>query len=112
MQRTYQGLIRGLNAANQIEIRVDGGAAQTLSADATSQTLSGLSDGTHTVNVTVVDRAGNAVSSTVSFRTDTSIMSPSGPLGIFGPTSIILLVVAAIIAAILIVRRRRRPKAP
>ena len=97
---------------DHIEIRVDGGAAQTLSADATSQTLSGLSDGTHTVNVTVVDRAGNAVSSTVSFRTDTSILSPSGPLGIFGPTSIILLVVAAIIAAILIVRRRRRPKAP
>ena len=97
---------------DHIEIRVDGGAAQTLSADATSQTLSGLSDGTHTVNVTVVDRAGNAVSSTVPFRTDTSILSPSGPLGIFGPTSIILLVVAAIIAAILIVRRRRRPKAP
>src|SRR5947208_5150291 len=94
------------------EIRPAGGSAQTLSSGATSYTLNGLSDGTHTVNVTVVDKAGHSSSNSVSFRVDTSFVSPSGPYGIVGLTSIIVLVVVALLAALLIIRRRRRPRAP
>src|SRR5205807_1839726 len=97
---------------DHIEIRLDGGSAQTLSSAATSYTLSGLSDGTHIVNVTVVDTAGHSSSKSVSFRVDTSFVSPSGPYGIVGLTSIIVLVVVALLAALLIIRRRRRPRAP
>src|SRR5256886_2716676 len=97
---------------DHIEVRVDGGTAQTLSSGATSDALSGLSDGTHTVNVTVVDKAGHSSSKSVSFRVDTSFVSPSGPYGIAGLTSIILLIVVVLVAALLIVRRRRRPRAP
>src|SRR5439155_25987 len=80
---------------DHVEIRLDGGSAQTLSSGATSYTLNGLSDGTHTVNVTVVDKAGHSSSNSVSFRVDTSFVSPSGPYGIVGLTSIIVLVVVA-----------------
>ncbi len=97
---------------DHVEIRLDGGSAQTLSSGATSYTLNGLSDGTHTVNVTVVDKAGHSTSKSVSFRVDTSFVSPSGPYGIVGLTSIIVLVVVALLAALLIIRRRRRPRAP
>src|SRR5437879_3578833 len=97
---------------DHVEIRVDGGTAQTLSAGATTYALSGLSDGTHTVNVTVVDKAGHSSSKSVTFRVDTSFVSPSGPYGIVGLTSIIVLVVVALLAALLIIRRRRRPRAP
>ncbi|TLZ94836.1 MAG: hypothetical protein E6K04_01060, partial [Methanobacteriota archaeon] len=97
---------------DHIEVRVDGGSAQTLSSGATSDALSGLSDGTHTVNVTVLDKAGHSSSKSVSFRVDTSFVSPSGPYGIAGLTSIILLIVVVLVAALLIVRRRRRPRAP
>src|SRR2546427_1838358 len=97
---------------DHIEVRVDGGTAQTLSSGATSDALSGLSDGTHTVNVTVVDKAGHSSSKSVSFWVDTSFVSPSGPYGIAGLTSIILLIVVVLVAALLIVRRRRRPRAP
>src|SRR5205823_4784252 len=57
---------------DHVEIRVDGGTAQTLFAGATTYALNGLSDGTHTVNVTVVDKAGHSSSKSVSFRVDTS----------------------------------------
>ena len=97
---------------DHIEVRVDGGSAQTLSSGATSDALSGLSDGTHTVNVTVLDKAGHSSSKSVSFRVDTSFVSPSGPYGIAGLTSIMLLIVVVLVAALLIVRRRRRPRAP
>src|SRR5436853_1168830 len=97
---------------DHVEIRLDGGSAQTLSSGATSYTLNGLSDGTHTVNVTVVDKAGHSSSKSVSFRVDTSFVSPSGPYGIVGLTSIIVLIVVALLAALLILRRRRRPRAP
>src|SRR5207302_1718751 len=97
---------------DHIEIRLDGGSAQTLSSGATSDTLNGLSDGTHTVNVTVVDKAGHSSAKSVSFRVDTSLVSPSGPYGIAGLTSIMVLIVVVLVAALLIVRRRRRPRAP
>ncbi len=97
---------------DHVEIRVDGGTAQTVSAGATTYALSGLSDGTHTVNVTVVDKAGHSSSKSVSFRVDTSFVSPSGPYGILGLSSIIVLIVVALLAVLLILRRRRRPRAP
>src|SRR5207249_2750315 len=89
---------------DHVEIRVDGGTAQTVSAGATTYALSGLSDGTHTVNVTVVDKAGHSSSKSVTFRVDTSFVSPSGPYGIVGLTSIIVLIVVALLAVLLILR--------
>ena len=94
-----------------IDVSVDRGTPQTLSATATNLALSGLSDGEHTVTITVVDRAGNSVIRTVTFRVDTSFFSPSGPYGSLGIIGVSLIVIAAIIAAIVILRKRR-PEEP
>ena len=96
---------------DHIDVSVDRGTPQTLSATATNLALSGLSDGEHTVTITVVDRAGNSVTRTVTFRVDTSFFSPSGPYGSFGIIGVSLIVIAAIIAAIVILRKRR-PEEP
>ena len=96
---------------DHIDVSVDGGTPQTLSATATNLALSGLSDGEHTVTITVVDRAGNSMTRTVTFRVDTSFFSPSGPYGSLGIIGVSLIVIAAIIAAIVILRKRR-PEEP
>src|SRR2546422_357105 len=97
---------------DHITISVDGGAATTLSASATSQTLTGLADGAHTVTVTVVDRAGNSETATRTFHVDTSPFSPSGPYGSTVLISLVLVLVVAAAAAILFLRRRRGGRPP
>lgn len=97
---------------DHITISVDGGAATTLSASATSQTLTGLADGAHTVTVTVVDRAGNSETATRTFHVDTSLFSPAGPYGSTVLISLVLVLVVAAAAAILFLRRRRGGRPP
>src|SRR5207247_8572133 len=87
---------------DHVEIRVDGGTAQTVSAGATTYALSGLSDGTHTVNVTVVDKAGHSRSKSVSCRVDTSFVSPSGPYGMLGLSAVLFLTVIGVLAVLLL----------
>lgn len=51
-------------------IKRDSGTWTTLSASSTSYTFGTLSQGSHTVTVRAVDRAGNYVDATVTFRVD------------------------------------------
>ena len=97
---------------DHIELSVDGGSPQTLSASATSQTLTGLSDGSHTVTITVVDRAGNTATTSVTFRVDTGFFSPSGPYGYAGIGAAVFAVVVVVILALLFLRRRRGAMPP
>lgn len=93
---------------DRIEVSVDGAPVQTLEAGTTSLALAGLSDGEHSVEVTVVDRAGNSVSRTVAFRVDTSFFSPSGPLGPYGLIGIVIATVALLGVGLALWRIRRR----
>jgi PKD repeat protein len=53
-------------------IRSDGGTWTTLSASTTSYTMSTMTQGSHTVTVRAVDKAGNYRDASVSFRVDTT----------------------------------------
>ena len=91
---------------------LDGGPPQSFSATTTSFVLSGLTDGSHTVTVLSYDRAGNSATSTVSFRVDTAVLSPSGPYGSAVILGIVAAVVVAALAAIFLMRRRKRAPPP
>ena len=92
---------------DHITISLDGGAATDFPAATSSLTFSNLRDGTHTTRVQAVDRAGNVATSSVTFRVDTGILSPSGPYGSSLLVGVDLAILAAIgIVAILVLRRR------
>ncbi len=55
-----------------VRVSVDGGAAQTFVGAAGTMNMSLPSQGAHTVNVTAVDRAGNAVTVPIPFHYDTT----------------------------------------
>ena len=61
-------------------ITVDGGTPIRLASTVSSRSINGLTDGVHTVKVTAVDRAGNAISRQISFTVDTE-----GPLVMITP---------------------------
>lgn len=68
---------------DHFEVRVDRDAEIMLPADARSHTVTGLSDGSHTIEITVFDRAGYSESDSVTFVVDTvppvvTIVSPMG----------------------------------
>lgn len=93
----------------QVEIAVDGGSPQVLPGDATEATISNLSDGPHTVTVTVHDNAGNFATDSSTFRVDTAVLSPTGPYGALLIIAIILAAAAGGVLAFLLIRRRRPP---
>jgi hypothetical protein len=97
-----------ISQVDRIEIRVDGGTPQTLPAGTTSLALSGLSDGEHTVTIIVFDPAGNSASESVTFRVDTSLFSPSGPIGFLGIVGILVGIFAVVGAGLVIWRMRGR----
>ena len=80
-----------------------------LSTDKSSHRLDGVPDGTHTLTITAFDKVGNAQSASVDFRVDTNYLSPSGPLGMLGPGSVIIAIAAAI-AGLFVLRSRRRAR--
>ena len=92
-----------------VQISVDGGAYRDLGT-ATTETLTGLSDGSHTVSLKVKDVAGNVQTSSVTFTVSTA--STGGlalePLLIGGV--VVVIVVVAVVAAMLM--RRRGGKGP
>ena len=100
------------SGVDHIELRIDGGSPQTLSASTTSQSLTGLSDGSHTVTITVVDRAGNTATASVTFRVDTGFFSPSGPYGYAGIGAVLFALIAVVVLAVLFLRRRRGAMPP
>jgi len=76
---------------DHIEVRLDGGLPMNLPPSSTSASLTNLSDGSHTIEVTAVDRLGNTGSQSVVVRVDTtapvlSIRSPQ-PNGIVTTSS-------------------------
>src|SRR5207302_537942 len=77
---------------DHFDLSLDGGAPVTLDANVTSYTVSGLSDGNHTVQVTAVDGAGNAASASVSVIVDTTppVLSITYPTAgtVFGSTTV------------------------
>jgi len=97
---------------DHFDVSLDGGSPQSFSATTTSFVLSGLADGSHTVTVLAYDRAGNSAMSTVSFRVDTAVLSPSGPYGSAVILGIVAAVVVAALAAIFLMRRRKRAPPP
>ncbi len=97
---------------DHFEVRVDGGPRIFISGGGTGVHLTGLADGTHTITITGVDRAGNAGSVTVTIRVDTNLLSPTGPYG-FAPSVLLVggimgLGAAAAAGVYFLVRRLRR----
>lgn len=97
---------------DRAEVSVDGGAAQRVSGTETAYTAEGLADGSHTITLIVYDRAGNSASSSVTFRVDTAIFSPSGPYGIAPLAGSIVSVIVAIVASSVALLRHRRKQPP
>ena len=98
-----------LSGIGRVEVVVDGGRRQILSGDATEISLTGLSDGVHTVTITVYDGAGNSATASTTFRVDTAVFSPTGPYGVLAIAGAAAAVAAGAIVAFLVIRRRRRP---
>ncbi len=96
------------SGVDHVEIRIDGGPATVIGSAATSHTITGLSDGPHTVEVTVFDRAGNLETVTVTFRVDTSFLSPFGPYGITGIVTLSIVLAVSIVAFVAFWRRKGR----
>ena len=94
------------SAVGAIELSIDGAPYQMYGGTQSNITLSGLSDGPHSLLVRVSDLAGNKVVSELSFVVDTNPLSPQGP---YGPALLIaLVIVVALVAGLVILRFRRR----
>jgi len=74
------------------EVRVDSGSWSNMGTE-TSRTLTGLSDGTHTVEVRATDRAGNVKQATVSFTVNTSLISPVMIAAVIAGVAVVVIVV-------------------
>jgi len=96
----------------RVEIVVDDASAIVLSGQTSSYTVTGAVDGTHTIVVRVVDRAGNAQQSSISVRVDTAVLSPSGPYGIAPLGGLSISVIVGVLSVMLVMRRRKRAPPP
>src|SRR5437867_4766481 len=95
------------SASDHYEVRVDGGTFESVGNER-SVSLQ-LVDGSHTIVIRAIDRAGNEASTVVTVRVDTSPLSASGPYGVTLDYAIILAVSAVSIAVAFVgIRRRRR----
>jgi len=92
----------------RIEIVLDGGAPVLLGGGASSYTIAGLTDGTHTIVVRAIDRAGNVQQSSITVHVNTAVLSPSGPYGVAPLGGLSIVVIVAVLSAILVMRRRKR----
>ena len=72
-------------------------------------TFAAVSDGTHVVRVTAVDKAGNAEVVGLTVTVETSVVSPRGPYGVIPDMALIGIVLLAAVAFVF-VRRRRKAK--
>ncbi len=96
---------------DSFSISVDGGSPTILTSPMTSVTLTNLADGTHTVTIQAVDRAGNVATSMTTFRVDTGVFSPSGPYGL-AVLAAALASAAAVAAGVVFMVRRRGARPP
>lgn len=91
------------------EVRLDDGMP-FVTATSSSLLLAEVPDGMHTLTVSAFDRAGNEATVAVTFRVDTNVLSPTGPLGA-GPL-VALLAAAGVAGAVLLFYLRRRGRPP
>jgi hypothetical protein len=96
-----------MSGIDHYEVKIDGGGFAGTGLPQQKE-FSNLGDGTHTITVKAVDRAGNSWEETISFMTDTNPLSPTGPAG--GLLLYLLIIVAAIIVALALLLWRRRKK--
>src|SRR5207247_5012279 len=80
------------NGLARIKVYLDGGAPITLGANATSTTLTGVSDGSHNIRVQAIDLAGSTASDSVDVTVDTAAptasLSAPTPSQLFGTSSV------------------------
>src|SRR6266566_217224 len=80
------------NGLARIEVSLDGGAPIPLGANVTSTTLTGVSDGPHTIRVQAFDLAGSSASDSVAVTVDTTAptasLSAPTPGQVFGTSSV------------------------
>lgn len=75
-------------------------------------TITGLSDGEHTLVVTVTDRAGHETTVTLEFEVETSLFALDGPAGPWIVVGMLVAIIAVIaVAAVLLFRRMKAPPA-
>jgi hypothetical protein len=93
------------SAVGAIELSIDGAPYQMYGASQSNITLSGLSDGRHSLLVRVTDLAGNVIVSESNFVVDTNPLSPQGP---YGPALLIAMAIVVVaVAGVLVLRFRR-----
>jgi parallel beta-helix repeat protein len=92
-----------------MEYSLDGGSFIKVMNE--SITLLNLTDGTHTIKLRATDGAGNIATENLTFKVDTNILSPSGPMGAL-PLILIIAAIAAVIVAIVLVMRWKKKIAP
>jgi len=91
--------------------RLDNGSTVYVGTEASVMFVE-LPDGWHTVSVEAVDAAGNSRTTSVSFRVDTNIFSPTGPYGPFPLSVAVGALLVGVAIFVLALRRRRRRKVP
>ena len=83
------------SGVDHYEYSLDAGAFEDIGA-ATELTLSGLSDGDHSLIIRCVDEAGNTADRIVAFEVNTSVFSMGGPVGPWLLVAVACSVVAAV----------------
>ena len=98
-----------ISAIDHFELRLDGGMPLTVSREAFSYTFLDVEDGSHTIRITAIDRAGNSQIDSVDIIVDTNPLSLTGPYGPAPLGGILSAIVVAVVLLLLLMLRRRRP---
>jgi PKD repeat protein len=97
-----------LSGLDSLALSLDEGSPLVLPLDARSYTLTGIGSGPHTVELTVIDRAGNEASASVDFTVgwEVSFLQSLGDANVMMGVAVAAAIMSAIIALILFKRRR------
>lgn len=100
-----------VSGVSRVTVSLDGGSeVDNHMSDTVS--LSGLSDGEHTLTVWAYDVAGHSSSVMVTFTVETSLFALDGPVGPWGVVGVVAAVLAIAGLAGYMLYRRRLPPAP
>ena len=94
------------------DVIVDNGASFKMDGTASGTVVSGLADGSHTIQVTAIDRAGNRATDTVTVTVDTNLFSASGPTHGYLTLTLALVGAGAIGFGIALMWRRKSARPP
>ena len=99
-----------LSGVVRVTVSLDGGPAFD-SGLSSAITLENVTDGEHTVTVTVYDDAGHSASATATFSVETSIFALDGPAGPWVVIGMVVALLAVIGVAGFMLYRRKSPPA-